>query len=238
MNYSIKLLLIILIFIQLKQSNLQEILNNKISSPKTNITNSIRSVALSPNVSKLSRLVGSSSLLMHPPKQLIKTQTPRIQYESYKALVGETVRLECPQPNPTWFYRKFNNNPADLLNNNNNNEAEDLIVTRHGIINADYKYKIMCHLTLKHKVIIINNIDFDEEGLYTCLYTMPTSVASSDGKPPSLSSYYSNNGDSNFYSNDGTGNPVQYRYVFNVTVYSKFISLFLIIYTAVQFIIH
>ena len=55
---------------------------------------------------------------------------------------------------------------------------------------------------------------------------MPTSVGSTDGKPPSLSSYYSNNGDSNFYSNDGTGNPVQYRYVFNVTVYSKFISLF------------
>jgi hypothetical protein len=222
MIYSIKFFFILLILIQLQQFNLQESLSNKISPSKSNITNSIRSIALSPNVSKLSRLVGSGSLLMHSPKQLVKAQAPRIQYESYKALVGETVRLECPQPNPTWFYRKFNNNPADLLNTNNN-EAEDLIVTRHGIINADYKYKIMCHLTLKHKVIIINNIDFDEEGLYTCLYTMPTGSGSNDGKPPSLSSYYSNNAESNFYSNDGTGNPVQYRYVFNVTVYSKLI---------------
>ena len=32
--------------------------------------------------------------------------TPRIKFEPYKAMAGETVRLECPQPNPTWFFRQ------------------------------------------------------------------------------------------------------------------------------------
>jgi hypothetical protein len=186
-----------------------------------NETSAIRSMPIFQDSSKLSRSIlniGASKSILTK-----NNPTPKIQYESYKALVGETVRLECPQPNPTWFYRHVSNS-ADQSSNSNDG-AEDLIVTRHGIINADYKYKIMCHLTLKHKVIIINNIDFEEEGLYTCLYTMPTQNTDLSYKPPSLSTYYSNSGansgDAGFFSNDGTSNPVQYRYVFNVTVYSK-----------------
>lgn len=137
---------------------------------------------------------------------------PRIKYETYKALVGETVRLECPQPNPTWFFRRTSN--SDNGNMNNNNNKEDLIVTRHGIINADYKYKIMCHISLKHKVIIINNIDFEEEGLYTCLYTMPIEQSKS----------ITSLANTNYMVEDELSdvlNTVQYRHVFNVTVYSK-----------------
>ncbi len=91
--------------------------------------------------------------------------------------------------------------------------TEDIIVTRHGIINADYKYKIMCHMTLKHKVIIINNIEFDEEGVYTCLYTLPNNdlIASNN-------LLTSSNDNPNFNANS-----MQYRHVFNVTVYSKFL---------------
>jgi hypothetical protein len=140
---------------------------------------------------------------------------PRIKYETYKALVGETVRLECPQPNPTWFFRRTSN--TENLKTNNNNNKEDLIVTRHGIINADYKYKIMCHISLKHKVIIINNIDFEEEGLYTCLYTMPIEQSKSIA---SLAN-------TNYMVEDELTdvlNTVQYRHVFNVTVYSKICS--------------
>jgi len=137
---------------------------------------------------------------------------PRIKYETYKALVGETVRLECPQPNPTWFFRRTAS--SENVNMNNNNNKEDLIVTRHGIINADYKYKIMCHISLKHKVIIINNIDFEEEGLYTCLYTLPIEQSKSIA---SLAN-------TNYMVEDELSdvlNTVQYRHVFNVTVYSK-----------------
>lgn len=140
-----------------------------------------------------------SSVLSIKPRMITNNNNnpPRIQHEAYKAIVGETVRLECPQPSPTWFFR-------------NQMGVEDLIVTRHGIINGDYKYKIMCHMTLKHKVIIINNIDFDEEGLYTCLYTLPSAELASKSL-------------SNEASDLNTVNPntVQYRYVFNVTVYSK-----------------
>lgn len=123
------------------------------------------------------------------------------------------VRLECPQPNPTWFYRRLNQDqtlnkqPAD---NSKIDGTEDLIVTRHGIINADYKYKIMCHMSLKHKVIIINNIEFEDEGLYTCLYTLPTDILAS--------SFYGKNND---MENNFNGNLIQYRHVFNVTVYSN-----------------
>lgn len=141
--------------------------------------------------SPLSRLINSPLLYQNPS---------RIQFENYKAIVGETVRLECPQPNPTWFFRRMNSEEP------NANTVEDLIVTRHGIINGDYKYKIMCHMTLKHKVIIINNIDFEEEGLYTCLYTLPNEVSSN----------------SILTSDSAINQPIQYRYVFNVTVYSKF----------------
>lgn len=137
-------------------------------------------------------------------EQPLKIQTsnlkPKIEYELYKALVGETVRLECPQSNPTWFFRKFSDSSS--INN-----VEDIIVTRHGIINSDYKYKIMCHMTLKHKVILINNIDFGEEGLYTCLYTLPSESIS---------------------KTDQSTNLVQFRYVFNVTVYSNIINIFLL----------
>ena len=131
---------------------------------------------------------------------------PTIKHEAYKALAGETVRLECPQPNPTWFFRRLNRD------NSNPNNLEDLIVTRHGIINADYKYKIMCHVTLKHQVIIINNIDFEEEGLYTCLYTQPVNAEAGFHPVKSLTDKNNNS-------------PVQYRYVFNVSVYSKLSTL-------------
>lgn len=115
---------------------------------------------------------------------------PRIQFELYKAIQGETLRLECPQPNSTWFFRKASNS------------LEDLIVTRHGIINVDYKYKIMCHVNLKHKVIIVNNVEFDDEGLYTCLYSLPASN-------PNIDDEYSHM----------TSSSVQHQHVFNVTVY-------------------
>lgn len=144
----------------------------------------------------------------------------RIHYESYKALLGETVRLECPQMNPTWFFRRVNSQQASADGHltaasgasdsqTGYSNQEDLIVTRHGVINADYKYKIMCHMSLKHKVIIVNNIEFDDEGLYTCLYTQPISsdLAGSD-------------------SINADTNPVQFRYVFNVTVYSKYLLKF------------
>lgn len=124
------------------------------------------------------------------------TSPPRIHHEIYKALLGETVRLECPQPNPTWFFRKSASSTSST--------AEDLIVTRHGVINVDYKYKIMCHVSLKHKVIIVNNVEFDDEGLYTCLYSLP--VANVDGDE---------------YAH-AQASSVQYRHVFNVTVYSMF----------------
>ena len=145
------------------------------------------------------------SFMINNNNNNINNNNPNIRYETYKALLGETVRLECPQPNPTWFFRR--------LNSDNSKSSEDLIVTRHGIINADYKYKIMCHVTLKHQVIIINNIDFDEEGLYTCLYTQPLVEAPFQSKGL---------GDISGGQNSG---PAQYRYVFNVTVYSKFFSV-------------
>ena len=73
-------------------------------------------------------------------------------------------------------------------------------------------------MTLKHKVIIVNNVDFEDEGLYTCLYTLPSDIMSN--------SFFSKNSDistnENGFSNYN-GNLLQYRHVFNVTVYSKFI---------------
>lgn len=122
--------------------------------------------------------------------------------------------MECPQPNPTWFFRRVNNNNLlNRLTTDTSKGSEDLIVTRHGIINADYKYKIMCHMTLKHKVIIVNNIDFDEEGLYTCLYTLPSETQSNSFYPKTNDLISSDNFNANL---------MQYRHVFNVTVYSKF----------------
>ena len=162
----------------------------------------------------ISRILGPSGSV--PP-------TVRIQHESYKALAGETVRLECPQPNPTWFFRRTSRDTSG--DDGSVGSVEDLIVTRHGIINADYKYKIMCHVTLKHKVIVINSIDFEDEGLYTCLYTMPVeanraalgkSFASLNSELTSLLISGGSGGDSN---------PIQYRHVFNVSVYSKCLLL-------------
>ncbi|RNA23809.1 hypothetical protein BpHYR1_036191 [Brachionus plicatilis] len=154
---------------------------------------------MSPTINTIILFVLFSNVNAHSQRS-VNTQSsnlqPKIQYELYKALVGETVRLECPQPNPTWFFRRFSDSSSS-------NNVEDIIVTRHGIINSDYKYKIMCHMTLKHKVILINNIDFGEEGLYTCLYTLPPNTNS---KTNSL--------------DDMLTNPVQFRYVFNVTVYT------------------
>lgn len=75
-------------------------------------------------------------------------------------------------------------------------------------------------MSLKHKVIIINNIEFEDEGLYTCLYTLPTDILAS--------SFYGKNND---MENNFNGNLIQYRHVFNVTVYSNlknFYFLFMI----------
>lgn len=185
------------------------------------LKNETQAIAIPADLSPLSRIISNNQYngFAGQPPNSAGSQLPKIKYETYKALAGETVRLECPQPNPTWFFRKASDS------------TEDLIVTRHGIINADYKYKIMCHMTLKHKVIIINNIDFDEEGLYTCLYTQPVELSKSNAIPSlsaSINSFYANNlnengngnGEASLKSND-LSNPVQFRYVFNVTVYSK-----------------
>lgn len=191
-------------------------LKNHADQLAPSLQETVRSI---PVLSPLSRII--TNLVGSPSAQAGLHSAPRIQYETYKALAGETVRLECPQPNPTWFFRRANSDGSL------NSGTEDLIVTRHGIINADYKYKIMCHMTLKHKVIIINNIDFDEEGLYTCLYTQPLEVVpKSNIQTLSSSSYYSNNNNeinepSVNQGFDSNPNPIQYRYVFNVTVYSK-----------------
>jgi len=117
------------------------------------------------------------------------TYSLQIITENYKALKGETVRLECPQPDPTWFFRS------------SDREIEDLIVTRHGIINVDYKYKITCHPVVKHQTISINKIDIEDEGIYSCLYTSTNSP-----KPSS--------------ENDGEIIAVQHRLNFNVSVYT------------------
>jgi hypothetical protein len=139
-----------------------------------------------------------------------------IKIEPKRIRLGETMRLECPQANPTWFFRPT----QDKANNNNNNNGkvrEDLIVTRHGIINADYKFKILCHMTLKHQVIIINNVEFNEEGLYTCLYTKQPQQSPSTAAVSNGDAFYSN-------ENENIANLVQYRHVFNVTVFSKIIK--------------
>ena len=157
-------------------------------------------LALPPSLSPLSRILNGG--VTHSSQG----SSSRIKVENYKAMVGETVRFECPQPNPTWFFRRVNNDDANRSKNGVASTVEELIVTRYGIINAEYKYKIMCHSTLKHKVIIINNVEFDDEGLYTCLYTQPQ-----------------NGGDVVVSASEaaGSNNMAQFRYVFNLTVYSK-----------------
>jgi hypothetical protein len=170
-----------------------------------------------------------SRLSLNTHNSQSNTANQNIRHETYKALLGETVRLECPQPNPTWFFRRSRHqkqngdSTSSTTNNKNNDNVEDLIVTRHGIINADYKYKIMCHVTLKHQVIIINNIDFDEEGLYTCLYTQSPPPSSLLSNSFTLADGDNENNDQDYNGESRSSNsmPTQYRYVFNVTVYSK-----------------
>jgi hypothetical protein len=179
-------------------------------SPNSSIASQPIVVRSVPILSAKSRLLNGLSLGLQQMPSVsggsVASPSSRIHYEHFKALVGETVRLECPQPNPTWFFRRANRDSPIV---NDGSGTEDLIVTRHGIINADYKYKIMCHVTLKHKVIVVNNIEFEDEGLYTCLYTIPNEKGSE---------YLENS------------NPVQYRFVFNVTVYSKHIFLISTLY--------
>jgi hypothetical protein len=212
-----RLFLIVLLFRLLHAEDTQ----NKSNKNASNTAVPNRGLPVSASIS---RLLLNSQIANGQP-------LPRIQYESYKALAGETVRLECPQPNPTWFFRRALTSSQDKAGagefedaNKNKEGAEDLIVTRHGVINADYKYKIMCHVTLKHKVIVINNVDFEDEGLYTCLYTLSTPDASeSEGKhgvAPSLLSPYAAYNNEHVLNPDGS--PVQYRYVFNVSVYSTY----------------
>ena len=184
-------------------------LNSTQNTKRDTMVQPIIAMAVPPAQAPISRLLISNT----------NNQNQNIRHETYKALLGETVRLECPQPNPTWFFRKRNSE------DNKDSNVEDLIVTRHGIINADYKYKIMCHVTLKHQVIIINNIDFDEEGLYTCLYTLPSLVGAES--PFISNSFDMNNRNDDAYeekseSSSSSSMPTQYRYVFNVTVYSKY----------------
>lgn len=86
-----------------------------------------------------------------------------INGEFIKALVGENVQLECPSgEDATWFFRSIDK------------ENEDLIVTRHGIITAPYKKKLTCLTNINHKTIIVNKIQINDEGTYTCLYSINT----------------------------------------------------------------
>lgn len=163
-------------------------------------------LALPPNLSPLSRILTGNVAAA----AAAAGQPARVKVENYKAMVGETVRFECPQPNPTWFFRRVNNDDANRAKNGVAAAVEELIVTRFGVINAEYKYKIMCHSTLKHKVIIINNVEFDDEGLYTCLYTQQPQNAD---VVMSAASEAGGGG--------GANNMAQFRYVFNLTVYSK-----------------
>ena len=110
----------------------------------------VRGLAVQPS---LSRLLGNSPLL-----------PPRAQFENFKASFGETIRLECPQPNPTWFFRRTSNDDSNRGfgsfpdTNSQDLPSEEIIVTRHGVVTAAHKYKIMCHPTHKHKIIIISDI--------------------------------------------------------------------------------
>ena len=111
-------------------------------------------------------------------------------FESVKVLIGDTLSIECPQSNATWFYRSVKN------------KNEDLIVTRHGIVNAEYKRKITMHPILKHKIIFISKVEADDDGVYSCLYTKSMQ--------------------NNFNDYDDEIIPIiQERRSFNVSVYSK-----------------
>jgi hypothetical protein len=125
--------------------------------------------------------------------------------ESIKIQTGEKLVLECPQSNPTWFYQS-----RDI-------DTEDLIVTRHGVVNVDYKHKLTCSNSIaKHKIISINKVDIEDEGIYTCLYT----ISSSDDSVDNVDGYEEENIDlKESYA-------IQQRYIFNVTVYSKLSSIF------------
>jgi hypothetical protein len=107
----------------------------------------------------------------------------------YKVLVGETLSLECSQNSPTWFFRSLETN------------IEELIVTRHGIVNVEFKNKITSHPILRHKILFINKINFNDDGLYSCLYTKILQNSLTNEIVPVL----------------------QDRQIFNVSVYSKFL---------------
>lgn len=126
--------------------------------------------------------------------------------ESIKVLIGDQLRIECPQMNPTWFYRRVSR------------KNEDLVVTRHGVINVEYKQKITTHPLLKHKIIFINKIDADDDGVYSCLYTK------------SMQNSFNNYGDESMMP------IIQERYSFNVSVYSKFLrfSIFKFIFSSIR----
>ena len=108
------------------------------------------------------------------------------QIETIKILAGETLSMECPKTSPTWFYRSSEKN------------NEDLIVTRHGVVNVEYKQKITSHSILKHKIIFINKISPFDDGIYSCLYAKSLQ---NEGEDVAI---------------------MQERHMFNVSVYSKF----------------
>jgi hypothetical protein len=112
-------------------------------------------------------------------------------FETVKVLLGDTLSIECPQVNATWFYRSLKN------------KNEDLIVTRHGIVNAEYKRKITMHPILKHKIIFISKVEADDDGVYSCLYTKSMQ--------------------NSFNDYDDIVPIIQERRSFNITVYSELI---------------
>jgi hypothetical protein len=132
-----------------------------------------------------------------------------IQVDTLKVLLGDRLSFDCPQPNPTWFFRS------------RETDREDIIVTRYGVINVDYKNRISCSGSglVSHKTITLNKADFDNDGIYTCLYTISTN---------------NNDYDSTVSNQDQQQQVlmIQQRHAFNVSVYSESdkSSIFLLIY--------
>jgi hypothetical protein len=114
-----------------------------------------------------------------------------MRFESSKVLVGGRISLECPQSDPTWFFR------------GRDSDRENIVVTRYGVVNVDYKNRIFCDSVLNHKLIMVNKADFDDEGTYTCLYTISSENESENSRD--VEQVFT----------------LQQRHAFNVSVYSE-----------------
>ena len=142
----------------------------------------------------------------------------QVHHKPINVLLGESVHLECPQSNPIWLFRRHKQ-PTDMPigTSSASDVAEDLIVTRHGVIIANYKHKIKCHFKHKHRVILLTDATFNDEGLYTCLYLQAIDSLASHS-PSSLTRR--NDSNSHFIAPQND-RQLQIRYTFNVTVFSK-----------------